>query len=351
MKNNSYTGVPSPQISALLDGALPELAAEIEALQLPKLAGVVLGGGYGRGEGGVWHAEEGDRLYNDLDFFVFADNADRNELARLNRKLAALSAPWEKRLGVSVDFGPAKNLSALKNVAGTLMFQDLRRGWRPVWGGLDLNVLLPELPPEKLPFTEAARLMLNRGMGLLLAANRLLAGSDDRDFITRNIDKAVLGSGDAMLIAAGRYRWSGSERAAELRRYCTEKRLPGKYVDMYDSAYSFKLEPQPGLPAPPMAVWESCRNFYLAAFADITGTAVSAADIELCAALRKKAKSSRSLKNFLRWLVRMRSVRSPGRCFDDPIITVLEWLCGMLSRREPPAGCPEKLFFAWRNFN
>src|SRR5580658_4912604 len=36
-----------------------------------KLAAIVLGGGYGRGEGGVLRTETGDQPYNDLEFYVF----------------------------------------------------------------------------------------------------------------------------------------------------------------------------------------------------------------------------------------------------------------------------------------
>ena len=351
MKSSTYTGIPSPAISALLDEALPRLAADIEALHPQKLAGVVLGGGYGRGEGGVRRSPQGDKLYNDLDFFVFADRAEKNELATIDRELVKLSAPWEKRLGVAVDFGPAKNLSALKRVSRTLMYQELLHGWRPVWGEVDLAAHLPELPPEQLPFTEAARLLLNRGMGLLFAANRLLAGSDDADFIVRNMNKALLGGGDALLIARHRYRWHGNERTAEFRRCCCELGLPGDFADLYDGAYRFKLEPLPVLPPDPMQMWQDCRRFYLDTFAAVAGVSVNTVETEQIAALRAKAKAGRSAKNFLRWLVRMHEVRSPRTAFDDPVITVLEALHAVLAEPEPPGECPEKLYRAWRNFN
>src|ERR1043165_7199929 len=35
------------------------------------LEAVVLGGGYGRGEGGVLRMDEGDFPYNDLEFYIF----------------------------------------------------------------------------------------------------------------------------------------------------------------------------------------------------------------------------------------------------------------------------------------
>ena len=351
MTHSKYTVIPSPEIDALLDGALPGIAAAVDALHLPHLAGVVLGGGYGRGEGGVLHTPRGDKLYNDLDFFVFADRASRNELMHIDRELGKVAEAWESRLGVAVDFGPAKNLASLGNVASTLMFQELLHGWRPVWGELDLAGVLPELPPERLPFTEAARLLLNRGMGLLFAANRLLADPGDRDFIIRNLNKALLGGGDALLIADGCYRWNGLERTAELKKRCGGKKLPPGFSEAYEQADRFKIEPQLSPEAATLENWRRCRTFYLSAFAAVVGTSEDAPEAEQCAALREKAKGERSVKNFLRWLIRLRGIRTARRLFDAPVITVLESLHSVLSRENPPRECPENLYRAWQKFN
>ena len=350
MKPSSYTGIPNPEISALLDGALPKLAAEIDALQLPKLAGVVLGGGYGRGEGGVLHTPAGDRLYNDLDLFVFADDANKNELATIGRELAKLSAPWEKHLGVAVDFGPAKNLSALKNVARTLMYQELRHGWRPVWGEVDPDTLLPDLPPEKLPFTEAARLLLNRGMGLLLAGNELKRNGDP-DFIMRNIHKAALGSGDALLIASGRYRWKGSERVKAFREYAAASGLPSGFAESYAAAYAYKLKPTPRLPGSPWTAWQQCRAFYLEAAGRVAGCPAPTTPDAIANGLHREAKPERSLKNLLRWLIHRGGSRPLCAAFDAPVVTVAGMLCRLLAESAECPSCPERLDRLWHKFN
>ena len=46
----------APAVDALVADAVAKIGAEIEALRVSDLAGVVLGGGYGRGEGGVFVA-------------------------------------------------------------------------------------------------------------------------------------------------------------------------------------------------------------------------------------------------------------------------------------------------------
>ena len=100
---SSYTKTPSPELEAVLDNARREIGAEIDARRLPKLTAVVLGGGYGRGEGGVCRTAQGDRLYNDLDLFVFSDGASRNDCRRISRELTEIAERWTPRLGVAVD--------------------------------------------------------------------------------------------------------------------------------------------------------------------------------------------------------------------------------------------------------
>ena len=134
MNDGSYTAIPSDELAELLDAARRGIAAEAAELRLPKLAEIVLGGGYGRGEGGVRHTPAGDRLYNDLDFFVFSDRAGKRERRAIETALKPISLRWEEKLGVAVDFSPVKNFSSLTKVGSTLMFQELRRGWKPVLG-------------------------------------------------------------------------------------------------------------------------------------------------------------------------------------------------------------------------
>lgn len=349
--SQNYTAVRSPELDVLLSGALKEIAREVEALHIPHLAGIVLGGGYGRGEGGVLHTASGDRLYNDLDFFVFADGADRRTQQAIGTQLRDISGRWEKRLGIAVDFSPAKNLDTLPRVARTLMFQELLHGWKPVWGTADPTHWIPALDPAELPYTEALRLLLNRGMGLVFAGERLAAGSDDADFIVRNMNKTVLGCGDALLLTAGRYRWRGMERVDAFSRYADENKMPEEFKKAYAGAFRYKLEPNPVLPHDPRKHWEDCRLFYLDTLRRVAGTSPGAEPGEVAKGLRRKAAGARSVKNFLRWLIRTRSMRSPESIADDPVVSVLCMLCGLLSSSAAYPPCPRKLHELWIKFN
>ena len=351
MKETTYTGVPSREITELLDEVLTSIGAEIEVLRLPKLSAVVLGGGYGRGEGGVLHTEDGDCLYNDLDFFVLADGASRSEAAAIQNALRGLSERWENRLGIAVDFSPVKNVKALCRVSRTLMYQELLRGWRPVWGTLDLGEWIPAIQPEELPFSEAARLLLNRGMGLMFAAERLSGEKHDADFVMRNMNKAVLGAGDALLLAAGCYRWLGVERVQAFRGYARQHGIPDEIVASYENAYRYKLEPQPVLPEKPWEEWRRCRSMFLDAVRRLSGHGKDVSAMEVCRGLREAARDAGSVRNMLRWLVRTRSLRSLDAFLSPPVVTVLERLYQEMSLNEGKASCSSRLFALWQTFN
>ncbi len=351
MSETTYTGVPSREITKLLDEVLASIGSEIEELRLSKLSAVVLGGGYGRGEGGVLHTEHGDRLYNDLDFFVLADGASRSEALAIQNALRGVSEHWEKRLGIAVDFSPVKNVNALCRVSRTLMYQELLRGWRPVWGILDLGEWIPAIPPEELPFSEAARLLLNRGMGLIFAAERLSGEKPNADFVMRNMNKAVLGAGDALLLAARCYRWHGEERVQAFSDFARQYGISSEIVASYERAYRYNLEPQPVLPEKPWEEWCSCRSMFLDAVRRLSGHGKNGSAMDVCKGLREAARNEGSLRNMLRWLARARSWRSWDAFLAPPVVTVLERLYQEMSLNDRKVSCSRRLFALWQMFN
>ena len=201
----------SPDADRIVDGAILDIRADLARLAVPGLAGVVLGGGYGRGEGGV---KPDGTLSNDLDFFaIAAEGSTDRDADAIARTLAPLGATWTARLGIDIDF-TAKAPFRLRHDADRLMVQELIRGYADVWGapGETLFATIPRRDASALPWTEAIRLLANRGMGLLFAREP----TRTPDFVARNITKAVLGSGDALLISRHAYRWRAEDRAATL---------------------------------------------------------------------------------------------------------------------------------------
>src|SRR2546427_12390323 len=70
--NQRFTIDGSDALEADLARICERVLGGVQALvPARQLEGLVLGGGYGRGEGGVLRAESGDQPYNDLEFYVF----------------------------------------------------------------------------------------------------------------------------------------------------------------------------------------------------------------------------------------------------------------------------------------
>ncbi|MBQ6472903.1 MAG: hypothetical protein IJJ33_13045 [Victivallales bacterium] len=284
----------SPKADRIVHEALLDIGAEIESLAMPRLKGVVLGGGYGRGEGGVVEEDDGSvHLYNDLDFYVVADPESTSaDIARIAEALEPISRKWTRTLGVDVDFSPAKPLWRLRRDQGRLMVQELLHGYFDVAGakGEELFRDVRRLRPDELPWPEAARLLVNRGAGWLLA------GEPGRDggFVARNLNKCILGAGDALLIARGEYRWKAEERAAVLGDA------------LYAKALEWKFRPQKSA----VCDRETARTVWLDAVREIH---------------RKPA--SRTLYQAVRWLVRRRSlgdIRTLGFLPEVRILLVME---------------------------
>ena len=102
---NKYTVYGSEELEKKID-SLMELISDrvVETVGRRDLAALVLGGGYGRGEGGVLTDDKGEmRLYNDFDFFVITGNVSSSRRRDINRLLAlfpsdCLVAQWNREL-------------------------------------------------------------------------------------------------------------------------------------------------------------------------------------------------------------------------------------------------------------
>jgi hypothetical protein len=247
----SYTAISDPGVDRLVAA---HLAAVRDAVRLQvhpdKLAGIALFGGYGRGEGGVVVGSDGARPHNNYDLLVVLKDVSRWHAAILGRRLRALNAELRKRLGVGVDLS-AISLSNLKHVPPQIFWYDIRKMHHIVEGADDLLSVIPSYGIGEIPQQEQARLVLNRAA--LLAINRLIwsirAGRPSerqQQAMIKHAAKAILGFGDAVLLASGRYEVSYrkkvpalleaseatgavTEEFRELHRWATEFRFQPDY--------------------------------------------------------------------------------------------------------------------------
>ena len=325
-----HTAIECPELDRLVDDSCTEVGREVEALRIPRLAGVVLGGGYGRGEGGVRETGNGERtLFNDLDFFAITeDGASTDEIAAIIAALEPVSKKWTDRLGLDVDF-TVRTPWRIKHDEDRLMIQELVRGYFDVAGckGERLFAHIRLIDAMKVPWMEAARLLMNRGMGLLLAMEETGNGEEgrgngeqERGFVLRNINKCVLGAGDARLVARHDYRWKAAERGDALGDA------------LYRAAVEWKFLPRDEA----VCSWETAQKNWCEAFDEVMDAG------------RGEGALSRSLWEGARWVVRRRALGDLSGFGRNCTVRVLEGVARCVRERRRP---DDALMRDWRIFN
>lgn len=245
-----FTGDGGRELEDHLERTCTQIAAGIRGL-VPRrrLEGILLGGGYGRGEGGVLRMGTAERPYNDLEFYVFLrGNRHWNE-RRFGRSLHVLGEILSPQAGVEVEFKIA-SLAEFEASPISMFSYDLVMGHHRLAGGERLlERCAHHREAEQIPLAEATRLLMNRCTGLLLAQERLGRNpftATDADFVRRNIAKAELALGDAMLVALGQYHWSVRERHRQIERIARleSSAWVGAVRQRHASGVEFKLHPE-----------------------------------------------------------------------------------------------------------
>ncbi len=212
---------------------------------LRKLQAVLLGGGYGRGEGGVVHDKEGDVLYNDLEFYVFLSGVTLVNEKQYGRALHQLGTELGERAGVDVDF-KILSLAKFRRSEASMFYYDLAVGHKWLYGQEDLfKTCEHHRNAGNIPLSEGTRLLMNRCTGLLLIKDRLRSGTLMPDFAGRNLAKLQLALGDVLLTAYGRYHSSCLERGERLKQLQALPDFP--FLEMvqrhHAAGVEFKLHP------------------------------------------------------------------------------------------------------------
>ena len=207
-----------------------------------RLEGVALGGGYGRGEGGVLREEGVDQPYNDLEFFVFAKSGahDGEALHRIGHELT-------ESAGIEVEF-KVMPLAKFRRSQTSMFYYDLVKGHRWIIGDESLFAGCDHHhEASNIPLHEATRLLMNRCSGLLYAKERLARPdftAEDADFVARNLAKAQLAFGDVVLAAQGLYHWSSLERGRRFFALTTALPEQDELRACHAAGVRFKLHPE-----------------------------------------------------------------------------------------------------------
>lgn len=230
-----------------------------------KLEGLLLAGGYGRGEGGVLETPEGHQPYNDMEFYVFLRGSTLLNDRRFKAKLHHLGEQLSIQAGIEVEF-KVLSLAHLRRAPVSMFSYDFVVGHRWIIGSDALfQGCEHHQEAADIPLEEATRLLFNRCSGLLFSVERLRREdftSEDADFVGRNLAKAQLALGDAILAACGHYHWSCRERhrrfigfqdgtvfprtraVALFSELFTSSALASKLLGAHEAGTAFKLHPR-----------------------------------------------------------------------------------------------------------
>jgi hypothetical protein len=239
---------------------LTRAVARCRAFYGKALAGLYLGGGYGRGEGGLRRVGAGWAPENDYDLFALVRGGGlearlwRQRTAR--RLIPALQQgqPMEYEVGVL-------GVRSLARQVPTQMLHDLRQGHLCLWGDPEALLELPCDDPAELPPSEGLRLLVNRGALLLLAAQGVAAGAPLPPVrLDRFLHKARLAVGDGWLLLNREHHHLLSVRATRV----AESPLPGlprasRWRDLHSHAATARLAGFPP-PARPSALLAQLRT-------------------------------------------------------------------------------------------
>ena len=263
---------------------------------------------------------------------IAREGVGENALPAIAEALEPVAAEWTEKLGVDVDFA-VKTGWRIRHDQERLMVQELLHGFVDVAGerGEDTFAGIERRDPSRLPWMEAARLLMNRGAGLLLAMEaaaktgrgRSAGTAGGRDFVNRNINKCILGAGDAFLISRGSYCWRAADRADAYEAHGGS--------GLYRAAVEWKFRPSGAA----VCGIEKARRAWLAAKERVLAAADSRS-------------RRRSLRSAARWIARRRTLGRIATFGLDPVVRVLARIAECIEKRTT---MPADLRRDWDVFN
>lgn len=244
MQVSNYTFLNTPEAEERIQRDQDVIAQAVGKTLHKSLLSVVMIGGYGRGEGGIYNADSALRPYNDYDYFLVLEDGQKYNEKKRYRELLPIKHELEEKLQIEVDFAityPSK----IRKLKPTLMNAEMLWGHRVICGDADILRQAPKIEFDHLPLGEFTRLMFNRGNLLLLNKMHLDAGNFDLDEAYKFCFKAILACGDAMLARNSSYHPSYIQKCEILwnNNYYNDEILRA----LYPIAVGHKMDPSSDL--------------------------------------------------------------------------------------------------------
>jgi hypothetical protein len=233
----SYTYSKNPTVNQKIGKIVNTIAYKLNERNLLTNGCFLLCGGYGKSEGGVRVINGKDDIANNLDF-VFVYTGQRNESKM--KKISIFLKAVERKMKISIDFS---DLNLKRHQSNSSLFSyDLQEGHKFVCGNNDVYKQFIATRKDEIDPRDIQNLMVNRGVLLLLNDEILKNRSDhyeatDFDEIMKFASKAIIGLGDALLFAKGKYHWSYVEKLHRMRELEGHEDL----VELYQIASTYRF--------------------------------------------------------------------------------------------------------------
>lgn len=245
-----YTVRDTPEVVARVERDLAAVTRAVLEAD-PSLRGLVLTGGFARGEGGTLDGVP----QNDYDFVAFRG------LGRSKVPYPELAKRLEGQLGLHVDLAPIAAWRIPWLAPSIFWYETALRG--RTLAGEDLLPRIRVRSPQALDRAEGLRLLVNRSAGLLLV-------TEDADPHAWRIQasKGLLAALDAHLLAAGAFAPSQVERWERLRAMREDHRAPilvEAVRGWMEWAFRFKVDPGHAPSADAKDAWAAARQAILQA--------------------------------------------------------------------------------------
>jgi len=230
-KSSKYSPIVDHRINDYIDGDLEIIKNEI----LKKIDGIeciILGGGFGRGEGSVIVNKSKIQPINDYDIYVVTKyKVDAVKIKLIRLKLISLI----KIRQIDIEFKTKNDLRFSKK---TVANYDLKFASKLIYGNPDILNIIPDFKSNKILLSECL-LPLNLYIISIIQSYPSEYTAENDFWGKQQISKSILGWSMAILISEGKYHPSYITRQKLFKDLTNNKEM----VDLVDFATDFKIKP------------------------------------------------------------------------------------------------------------
>ena len=271
----NFTVANDPQINRQI---LQDLVLIREALleQFANVLALVLVGGFGRGEGGVYRQGASIVPSNDYDIEMITagrKGVDPAALKKTERYLA-------DKLGIDWVHIEARSKRQLKKMAFTQYTFDIKYGHYVFYGDPHIFNLIPSMDASQMELIEGEKILFTRLWCFLGPLNDHFLdqsfSAGEQRFFANQLSKALLAVCDAILMVEGAYTLQYANKLARFERLGhlfptdanghdpVEKDGPlDRLVALMRWATAHKLRPGPSVPGDPVVFYFQVKQIYI----------------------------------------------------------------------------------------